>query len=110
MSKVVKYIFPVVIPSWLSLGFYRGTKYYGRDYKNDCIRYEEKKNNKYYTVVKPEYFYIYCVGFGLFGFLLYANPVTIPMVIPKELYRLEINIRGLNEEKEKDDYHDFFFF
>jgi hypothetical protein len=97
----------IILSSWLSLGFYRGTKYYGRDYKKECIRYEERKDNKYYTVDKPEYFYGQCVAYGLFGILLYVNPLTFAAVIPKEIYRLEVNIRGLNEEKKKDSYHDF---
>jgi hypothetical protein len=109
MSKGVKFI-SVIIPSWLALGFYRGTKSYGRDYKKKCIEYEERKNNKYYTVLtqKPQYLYSSCVWFGLFGFLLYVNPVTALVVIPKELYRLEVNMRGLHEEKEKDEYYEIF--
>jgi hypothetical protein len=96
-----------ILSSWVSLGFYRGSKFYGHDYKKDCIRYEERKNNKYYTVDKPQYFYTHCVGYGLFGVLLYANPITVVAIIPKEIYRLEVNIRGLNEEKEKDKYYEF---
>jgi hypothetical protein len=101
----------IIITSWLSLaslGFYRGTKHYGRDYKRECIRYEERKDNKYYIVEKPLYLYTHCIGFGLFGLLIYANPITVLAALPKELYRLEVNIRGLDEEKEKDNYHDFF--
>jgi hypothetical protein len=103
----------LAISSWLSiasLGFYRGTKHYNRDYKKECIKYEERKDNKYYNGYKhkPLYLYTHCIGFGLFGVLFYANPITFIAALPKELYRLEVNIRGLNEEKEKDDYHDFF--
>ena len=97
-----------ILSSWVSLGFYRGTKYYGNDYKKHCIRYEERKDNKYYTVDKPQHFYTHRFGYGLFGVLLYANPVTFVLIIPKEIYRLEVNIRGLNEEKEKDKYYEFF--
>lgn len=112
MSKVIpsKAIY-TIIPSWLGLGFYRGTQHYGRDYKKLCIRYEEKKNNKYYADIgigdKPQYLYTHSVGFGLFGLLFYGNPITVMGVIPKEIYRLEVNIRGLHEEKEKDSYYDF---
>jgi hypothetical protein len=97
-----------ILSSWLSLGFYRGTKYYGHDYKKDFIKYEEKKDNKYYTLVKPQYFYTHSFCFGLFGMLLYTFPITVVLVIPKEIYRLEVNIRGLNEEKENDKYYQFF--
>lgn len=109
MYKDVKLILSFYA-SWATLGFYRGTNYYRRDYKKECIKYEEKKDDKYYITHKhkPEYFYTYCLGFGLFGLLLYANPLTFSLVIPKEIYRLEVNLRGLNEEKEKDEYYDFF--
>jgi len=107
MSKGEK-TFLFIITSWTGLGFYRGTKNYGHNYKKNCIEYEEKKNNKYYTVVKPQYLYSTCVGYGLFGFFIYVNPITAFVVIPKELYRLEVNIRGLHEEKEKDKYYEIF--
>jgi hypothetical protein len=97
-----------ILSSWVSLGFYRGTKHYDNDYIKECIRYEERKNNKYYIVDKPQYLYTVCLGYGLFGILLYVNPITAALVIPKEIYRLEVNIRGLNEEKEKDKYYEFF--
>ena len=37
-----------ILSSWVSLGFYRGTKYYGNDYKKHCIRYEERKDKEIY--------------------------------------------------------------
>jgi hypothetical protein len=54
MSKGEK-TFLFIITSWTGLGFYRGTKNYGHNYKKKCIEYEEKKNNKYYTTQKPQY-------------------------------------------------------
>jgi hypothetical protein len=97
-----------ILTPWVSLGFYRGTKYYGRNHNRECIRYEENKNNKYYRGDKPEYFYTSSICFGILGGFLYANPFTFGAVILKEIYRLEVNVRGLNEEKEKDNYHEFF--
>ena len=46
------------------------------------------------------------MGIGLFGSLLYVNPLLFPLIIKKELYRLEVNIRGLDEEKDKKHYND----
>jgi hypothetical protein len=46
------------------------------------------------------------MGVGLFGSLLYVNPFLFPFIIKKELYRLEVNIRGLDEEKDKKYYYD----
>lgn len=90
----------VFFPTWAGLGFYRGVKYYNYCYRKNIINYEKKI---YYE--KPVYFYSECFSYGLFGVLLYANPITIFAVIPKEIYRLEITIRGLHEEKEKEYYY-----
>jgi len=94
--------FKLLVPPWFALGFYRGTKDYEYDYKNQCIQYE--KNKKYNE--KPQYLYSSCMGVGLFGSLLYVNPFLFPFIIKKELYRLEVNIRGLDEERDKKYYYD----
>jgi hypothetical protein len=96
--------FKLIIPPWVALGFYRGTKHYEYDYKNQCIQYE--KNKKYSE--KPQYFYSSCIGIGLFGSFIYVNPFLFPLIITKEFYRLEVNIRGLDEEKDKKDYYHLF--
>jgi hypothetical protein len=111
ISKVL--IAKVVIPAWGALGFYRGTKLYGYNYKKTFNKYETtKKHEKYekdendkehYT--KPQYFYLSSVGYGLYGVVMYVNPIILIFTIPKELYRLEVNIRGLNEEKEKYEFY-----
>jgi len=38
---------------------------------------------------------------GTVGLLIYVNPVFLPFTTYKEFYRLEINIRDLNEKKDK---------
>ncbi len=43
------------------------------------------------------------------GIILYGNPVFLPMNIEHELYRLEVNIRGLEEEKQSDRYNKIWF-
>jgi hypothetical protein len=98
--------FKLIIPPWLALGFYRGSRSYDYDYKKQFIQYEKnKKYNEKYNE-KPQYLYSSCIGIGLFGSLLYANPFLFPIILGKEIHRLEINIRGLDEEKEKKDYND----
>jgi len=62
-------------------------------------KYEKEENRKY--AKKPIYFYTNCFISGLFGLIVYGNPIKLPIIIPKEIYRLEVNIRGMNEEKEK---------
>ena len=78
--------------TWCGLGFYRGTNYYKYTYNN----YDKNKN----------YLYIDSIGWGLFGFIMYANPVGMPFFSYKELYRLEINLRKL--KKNEKEYNDLF--
>lgn len=101
-------ILKVLIPGWTALGFYRGGKLYNYDYKKKYSRYEELKDKKYSSISKPEYFYSGCISSCLIGGLLYISPVTIFLVIPKEIYRVEVNIRGLHDEQEKDSYYNYF--
>jgi hypothetical protein len=95
----------VIIPIWGSLGFYRGVKLYNYDNKKALLDYENNKDKEFYKVVKPQYFYSSCVGNGSMGFFFYVNPFMLFLTIPKELYRLEVNMRSLNDEKEKDKYY-----
>ena len=94
----------VVAPAWIGLGFYRGVKLYNYTYKYNCIEYEKEENKKKHK--KPTYFYASCFGLGLFGGLMYVNPFFLPITISKEIYRLEVNIRGLNEEQKKHSFYE----
>jgi len=69
-----------------TLGFHRGINQY--DY--DHIYNNRFKKNQVYTDK---------LFLGLFGSFIYMNPCFLPIIIHKEIYRLEINIRGLEEEK-----------
>ena len=79
--------------SWCGLGFIRGMNSY--DYgKKNIYKYEKK------------YIYTDSISNGLLGTIFYANPVLFPYFIYKELYRLEINIRNLEDEKKSKYYND----
>ena len=97
-------VLKVVAPVWIGLGCYRGVKLYNYTYNYNCIEYEKEENKK--KDKKPTYFYAECFGAGLFGGFLYVNPFLLPITISKEIYRLEVNIRGLNEEKEKHSFYE----
>jgi hypothetical protein len=90
----------LIIPPWAAVGFYRGIKKYDYDYKKECMQHEKNK--------QPQYFYSTCISVGFFGLFLYVNPFLFPIILGKELHRLEVNIRGLDEEKDKKDYNDIF--
>ena len=74
---------------WGILGFYRGINYY---------EYYHKHENKHY-------FYTDKIFNGLSGLIIYINPGLLPIAIYKEIYRLEINLRGLEEEKKTEYYN-----
>lgn len=42
------------------------------------------------------------------GCIIYANPFLSLIVINKELYRLEILVRNMEEERTKTTYYDFY--
>jgi len=86
------------LSSWGLLGFYRGLKSY--DY------HHEKSKTR--TYIKPEP-YLYSAKFfnGILGCLFYLNPVLIIVTVPKEIYRIEVNLRGLESEKKSDRYNEF---
>jgi hypothetical protein len=78
-----------LIPIWASLGFYRGVE----EYNTDIKKYKESV-----------YLYTNCIGFSLLISICYLNPLMIPLIIKKEIYRLEVNIRKLDKEKENPFY------
>lgn len=76
--------------SWCGLGFVRGVNHYG--YRRET--YEAKE----------PYLYTNSFIYGAYGTIMYAAPLFLPFTIYKEIYRLEVNIRKLEDEK-KDRYY-----
>lgn len=105
---------------WGILGFYRGTQEYNFHYSNDINSYnqkmicykeqieKEKKYNSNYVPtlpVKPTYFYLSSITNGFLGSALYIFPFITPICVIKEIYRIEINLRNLDEEKKTTFYN-----
>jgi hypothetical protein len=88
--KYRKRILYTAISLFGTLGFYRGTQLYKYNYNKNGSRHFCYTNNALY---------------GLFATFLYVNPVTFPIIAVKEIYRLEINVRGLDELKNTDEYY-----
>ena len=82
---------------WGSLGFKRGINEY--NYKNEKYNEKNKENPK-------PYFYTSKIPYGVMGTFFYINPFLGPIILYKELYRLEVNIRGLESEKKSDYYNE----
>ena len=77
--------------SWCGLGFIRGINSYN---------YNHNKYGK-----KEDYLYLNSVCYGLSGIALYINPFLLPFLVHKEIYRLEVNVRNLENEKTTDYYN-----
>jgi|LauGreDrversion4_2_1035121.scaffolds.fasta_scaffold916332_1 hypothetical protein len=78
---------------WGSLGFIRGINSYTYQYKKE--RFES-------------YLYLNSFGYGWCGIVFYMNPFLFPLFFYKELYRLEVDLRRLEDEKNKDYYNQLF--
>ncbi len=76
--------------AWCALGFTRGVQSYNYFFPkwntNKVPLYSDK------------------IVWGFWGALYYANPFFAPFNLYKEMYRLEVNIRGLEDEKNTDYY------
>ena len=75
--------------SWCGVGFLRGINSYNYSH------------NKY-----ESYLYTSSIIEGIFGIILYANPILFPFTLYKEIYRLEINSRNLENEKKSRYYNE----
>ena len=84
----------IAVWAWPVLGFYRGLNSYNYNYVK----------NRLYRHSNP--FYIDKMGWGAVGALIYLNPITFFFVLYKEVYRLEVNLRGIEDEKNTDYYNE----
>jgi hypothetical protein len=95
-KKLFKTIFYITSATgWSILGFKRGIDAYDYSF-----------NKKYIKHNADNYFYTTKLLCGIGGVFLYINPVCIPAVLCKEIYRAEVDIRGLEAEKKKDFYNE----
>ena len=81
---------------WSGLGFYRGLQY-----DNYCYEKKIKNKDTIYIQSHPKLYSKAFAG-GAVGTLLYASLVPSIILIPKEIYRAEVVLRGL--EKKRDYY------
>jgi hypothetical protein len=87
MNRILK---TAAYAGWFGLGFYRGIKAYNYSY------------NKYNK--DESYMYIYSMGHGCRGSFYYL--LFFPIMIHKEIYRFEVNIRNIEKEKESRYYNE----
>jgi hypothetical protein len=85
--------------AWSGLGFIRGVQ----SYKYNHNKHIYNKSNNPEPII-----YLNSICNGCFGILLYGNPFCLPISLYKEIYRLEVNIRKLETEKNTDFYNNLF--
>lgn len=81
--------------AWSLLGFYRGFKQYSF------------LHNRTKSSLNPFYFIDAFLNGCLFSFV-YFMPLSLPFTLTKEIRRLEINIRNMENQFEKDNYYNLF--
>lgn len=84
----MKYKSYIGMTAWSLLGFKRGMNEYDYNYKNH-----------------KDYLYSAKFWYGCYGILTYINPMLLFITIPKEIYRLEVNICKLEHHKQSKIYN-----
>jgi hypothetical protein len=66
-------------------------------------------HNKYETKKKEDYLYVTSMVYGFVGIVIYANPFLLPFTIYKEIYRFEVDVRNLEDEKKTSFYNSLLY-
>jgi hypothetical protein len=95
---------------WTILGFKRGIDSYKFNFLKDELDKNKKseldKNKKSESPRRP--LYINKAYWGVVGAVFYITPVLCFVAAYKEIYRLEVNLRGLEDEKKTRFYNEIF--
>ena len=75
-------------------------------YEQDKLKYPTIYGREPKLPDRPAYFFITSIYYGLFEFAIYIIPITFPLAFWKELYRLEIKFRNINDEKNERYYNE----
>ena len=89
--------------AWSVLGFKRGMN----SYEYNCSK-DEKYTKKSSETSPARPLYIEGVGWGFIGFVFYLTPPLCLIAAYKEIYRLEVNLRGIEDEKKSRFYNEIF--
>ncbi len=100
-------VFLGLYSTWTCLGFRRGYLQYKHTHEQKMKKYlEDKEANKSYGAKPEPFYYTNAALEGFFGgAIVYINPFFLPWTIFREIKRLEINLRDLEEEKNSPDYY-----
>lgn len=101
-NKYHKYLFVATLGGLGSLGFVRGTNNYNYCHDKELYSYYCFEDRKYKN---PPYLYSTRTMYGLFGAFCYIIPIFYCVILPKEVFRLEVNLRGLDSVKTEKYYN-----
>ena len=101
MNNVKRTIGLITIFGWHALGFKRGINSYDYNYSNNKLYKHSEKE-------KPP-LYLDKIAWGIGGTFCYFSPFTFFVVLYKEIYRIEVNLRGLEDEKKTRYYNEVLF-
>jgi hypothetical protein len=96
MNNIKRSIGLLAITGWSILGFTRGINSYN---------YYYSQGELYKNYVNKHYIYTDAFMWGLGATLGYLNPFLLPILLGKEIYRLEVNLSGIEHEKKTDRYN-----
>jgi hypothetical protein len=91
--------------AWGALGFYRGSKYHSMLYQKELDKHNKLLERGIVTRKRPEQYYVGKFAYGLFTSFMYFVPGVNLFYIAKEIWRLEIFLRGLDEDTESEQYN-----
>lgn len=100
MNNAKRTIGLITIFGWPTLGFKRGMNSYDYNYSNNKLYKHSEKNPP---------LYLHKIVWGIGGTFCYFSPLTFFFVLYKEIYRIEVNLRGLEEEKKTRYYNEVLF-
>lgn len=86
--------------AWGALGFYRGAHSYEyRRIKHIMYRNPVEK-------ITPARIYTHKIFTGMLGVFIYMCPFFFVVTLPKEIYRFEVNVLNIEDEKKTDYYNE----
>ena len=94
-NKVLVSLVGVATP----LGFYRGVQSYHWERSLSVASQQPQQPGQ-------EYLYTVAAGHGLMGSLVYLCPLMVVQNVAKELHRLEVNLRGMENLKHTRYYNE----
>ena len=98
MNNTKRIIGLIPILGWPALGFKRGINSYDYNYSNNRL-YRHSEKMKYPL-------YLDKLVWGIGGMLWYSIPVGWFLGLYKEIYRLEVNLRNIEDEKKTAYYNE----